>query len=61
MFRLTGGNASYHDLTAREAAAKARQLRRQGINDVELFREDGSRISLYALDMIVRERPEGSA
>lgn len=59
MFSITGGNASYRDLSARKAAAKARQLRRQGFNDVEIFQDDGSRISLYAVDMLVRDGPPG--
>ncbi len=57
MFSITGGNASYCDLSARDAAAKARQLRRQGFNDVEIFQADGTRISQYALDQIVRSKP----
>lgn len=44
----------FTDLTAREAALKARALRRTGLNDVEIFRADDSRISQHALDQIVR-------
>ncbi len=58
MFYLTSGGASHQDLTAQEAAQKARLLRRNGANDVEIFGPDGSRISLYALDQIVSGQRE---
>lgn len=51
---MQGGGSVFVDLTAREAASKARTLRRAGLNDVEIFRLDDTRISLYALDQIVR-------
>ena len=56
MFSVTSGKDVFHDLAAREAATKARQLRRDGRNDVEILRSDGSRISLYALDQLLREQ-----
>lgn len=58
MFSVVGGGSTFSGLTAREAALKARSLRRSGSNDVELFRSDGSRISQYALDQIVRLEAE---
>jgi hypothetical protein len=54
MFRVTRGGSVSERLTAGEAVSKARSLRRAGHNDVEIFRSDGSRISLYALDQIIR-------
>ena len=54
MFTVRGGGSAYLELTAREAASKARELRRTGLNDVEIFRADDTRISQYALDQIVR-------
>ncbi len=54
MFTVKGGNAVHRGLDAREAASKARELRRNGQNDVEIFRTDDTRISQYALDQIVR-------
>ena len=54
VFRVQGGGSVFVDLTARDAALKARALRRTGLNDVEIFQADDSRISQYALDQIVR-------
>jgi hypothetical protein len=54
MFKVQGGGSAFDNLTARDAASKARSLRRTGLNDVEIFRSDGARISQYALDQIVR-------
>lgn len=54
MFSVKGGGSAYLGLSARGAASKARELRRSGLNDVEIFRSDETRISLYALDQIVR-------
>lgn len=60
MFRVTGGGLVFDDLTARHAASKARDLRRDGHNDVELFHSKELRISLYKLDQIVRAETEGT-
>ncbi|HEV2122024.1 MAG TPA: hypothetical protein VGW38_04510 [Chloroflexota bacterium] len=60
MFRITGGGASYLDLTATEAASKARSLQQDGIHDVEIFRGDGSRISMYALEQMVRKQSKAT-
>lgn len=54
VFTIRGGGSAYEDLTAAKAAAKARELRLAGLNDVEIFRADHIRISQYALDQIVR-------
>lgn len=54
MFSIEGGGATFSGLTAREALTKARSLRGTGLNDVGIFPSDGSRISQYALDQIVR-------
>jgi hypothetical protein len=54
MFRVTGGGSVYDGLTAREAGARARALRAEGLNDVEIFESEDRRISLYKLDQIVR-------
>jgi hypothetical protein len=54
MFSVESGGVTFSELTAREALTKARLLRRTGLNDVRIFRSDGSRISQYALDQIVR-------
>lgn len=58
MFRVQGGGSTFVDLTPREAAAKARALRRSGLNDVEIFRPDNTRISQYGLDQLVRSEAE---
>lgn len=58
MFNVRGGGSAFFGLTAREAASKARALRRTGLNDVEIFRSDDTRISQYALDQIVRSEAE---
>ena len=58
MYKVTGGGASYPELSAREAACQARSLRRTGLNDVEIFSPAGDRISLYALDQLVRAEGE---
>lgn len=57
---MQGGGSAFVDLSARDAALKARALRRAGLNDVEIFRSDDTRISQYALDQIVRSEIEGS-
>lgn len=57
-FKVTARGEEHDDLSARVAASKARSLRRAGFNDVEIFREDGSRISLYALDQMIRAQPD---
>jgi len=54
VFRVTGGDSAVSGLTAQEAATKARALRRLGQNDVEIFGKDGTRISIYTLDQIIR-------
>lgn len=61
MFKVHGGGSEFVGLTATKAASKARALRRSGLNDVEIFRSDGSRISQYALDQVVRSEAEGAA
>jgi hypothetical protein len=60
MFTVKGGGSVSEGLTAREAASQARALRRAGHNDVEIFGSDGDRVSLYAVDQIVRS-DEGNA
>ncbi len=61
MFKVQGGGAAFVDLTARDAASKARALRRSGLNDVEIFKSDDTRISQYALDQIVRSEAEDAS
>ena len=53
MFKVAGGGSTFEVLTAREAASKARTLRRSGLNDVEIFKPDGTRVSQYLLDQMV--------
>lgn len=50
MFEVNGGGHVFSELTASDAAYRARPLRQVGINDVEIFRSKGVRISLYALE-----------
>ncbi len=57
VFKVHGAGARFAGLTASEAALKARALRGAGLNDVEIFRADGTRISQYALDQIIRSQP----
>lgn len=54
MYSVKSGGITHTLDTARDAASKARLLRRDGANDVEIFRSNGERISLYALDQLVR-------
>jgi hypothetical protein len=54
MFSVTAAGACHGPLSAADASTKARELRRDGANDVEIHREDGTRISQYALDQLVR-------
>lgn len=58
MFRVAGAGGSCPGLTAAQADSEARSLRKNGATDVQIFREDGSRISMYALEQIVRLQPE---
>ena len=58
VFKVRGGGSEFVGLTASQAALKARALRRAGLNDVEIFRSDGTRISQYALDQLVRSRAD---
>ena len=58
MFNVMGGGSAFFGLSARDAASKARALRRTGLNDVEIFRSDNTRISQYALDQIIRSETE---
>lgn len=58
MFEVRAGGYSFPDLSASEAARKARSLRESGMNDVEVFRSAGERISQYALEEIVRSEAE---
>lgn len=58
VFKLRAGGSEFVGLAASEAALKARALRRSGLNDVEIFRSDGTRISQYALDQIVRSKAD---
>ena len=60
MYKVTGGGASHEGLSAREALFKARSLVLNKINDVEIFRPDGTRISRYALDRLVRNEHEAT-
>lgn len=57
MFDVRGGGYFFNELTAPEAAFKARALRQVGINDVEIFGPKGARISLYALDQEIHAGP----
>lgn len=54
MFAVRGSGGSFTELSARAAAAKARELRQAGASDVQIFRPDGRRISLYALEELIR-------
>jgi hypothetical protein len=58
MFSVTAAGACHGPFSAADASEKARELRRDGVNNVEIHREDGTRISQYALDQLVRaEKP----
>ncbi len=54
MFTVRGGGSAHLGLTAHGASIKARELRRSGLNDVEIYNADAIRISQYALDQIIR-------
>lgn len=58
LFNVRGGGYAFSGLTAREAASRAKALRRTGLNDVEIFRSDDTRISQYSLDQIVRSEAD---
>lgn len=54
MFSVRAAGTCHGPYPAADACKKARELRRSGANDVEIYREDGSRISQYALEQLVR-------
>lgn len=54
MFEVRGGGQAFIEWTASNATDRARVLRQQGINDVEIFRANGIRISLYSLGQEVQ-------
>ena len=61
MFDVRGGGYVFTELTAHDAASKARALRYAGINDVEIFRVDDIRISQYLLDQVIHAEAEKAA
>jgi hypothetical protein len=61
MFEVHSADGVYPDLSAREALAKARSLRRSGLNEVLIFQADGTRISQYALTKLAQRKAEGAA
>lgn len=54
MYKVSGGGRLIEGLAADQASVTARELRRDGVNDVEIRREDGTRISLYGLEQLIR-------
>lgn len=61
MFQVKGGGHLFTELTARDAASKARALRFSGVNDVEIFRVNDTRISQYLLDQFIQSEAEKMA